>query len=53
MIYNHYVLITTSGLNRESPTIISVEFTDGLIPDVEFFCFEEWWDIFLFILFLV
>ena len=40
MICNHYVLITNSGSNRELPTIISVKFTDWLIPNMEFFCFE-------------
>ena len=40
MICNHYVLIITSGSNRESPTIISVEFTYWLIPNVELFCCE-------------
>ena len=51
MICNHYVLITTSGSNQKYPTIISVEFTDGLIPDMEFFCFEGGWDILLLIFF--
>ena len=40
MICNHYVLITNSESNGESPTIISVEFTDWLIPNMEIFCFE-------------
>ena len=39
MVRNHYVLITTSGSNREAPIIISVDFTDWLIPNIEFFCF--------------
>ena len=30
MICNLYVFITTSGEDQESPTIISVEFNDGL-----------------------
>ena len=40
MICNHYVLISTSGYNWESPTIISVEFSDGVIPDMELFCLD-------------
>ena len=53
MICNHYVIITTSGSNLESHTIIRVEFTDGLISDVEFFCFEGGWNILPFILFFL
>ena len=37
MICNHYVLVPTSGYDWESPTIISVEFADGVIPDMDFF----------------
>ena len=39
MICNHYVFIYTSRSDVESYSIISVEFTDGLIPYVEFLCF--------------
>ena len=45
IIYNHYVLIYTSLSDLESATIISVEFTDGLIPYVEFLGFLSWWNI--------
>ena len=51
MICNHYVFIYTTGSNREYPTIISVEFTDGLIPNMEFFCFEVGWGVLPFIFF--
>ena len=51
MICNHYILITSSRYNRESPTIISVEFIDWLIQDVEFFCFEGGRGIFPFMFF--
>ena len=37
MIRNHCILITTSVFNREALTIISVYFTDWLIPNMEFF----------------
>ena len=40
MIRNNNVLITTPVSNREAPKIISVEFTDWLIPSMDFFCFE-------------
>ena len=51
MICNHYVLINTFGSNKESLTIIIVEFTDGLIPYVELFRFVGWLDIFIFRMF--
>ena len=40
MVYNHNLLIATSGSNRESPKIVSVEFTDWLISNMELFCFK-------------
>ena len=39
MICNHYVFVSTSRSDRESVTIISVEFTNGLIPYVQFLVF--------------
>ena len=53
MICNNYVFITTSGADQESTTIISVEFTDGLIQYVELFFFVGWWDILLFRMFFM
>ena len=40
MICNHYVLVPASRYDWESPTIIGVEFADGVIPDMDFFCLD-------------
>ena len=51
MICNHYVLISTPRSNWESTTIISVEFADGVIPDMEFSFLDGRYQFFLFIFF--
>ena len=38
VVCNHYVLLFTSLTNKKTPTVFSLELSDGLIPDVEFSC---------------